>query len=426
MGGACVRCAPKDDKAQKEAELVDQRRLTPQQEQANALAAARRSAIFEENEHRSQSEMEPAKDESGRSRWELGGGKEIEEALEHTPLVDLEYIVLLARNGGVMPRQQEVPPAAFVTRRNLWRVRQWQARHLKLSLGVLVLSYPWLDWFHPDREGAQLRRLLPVFEAMLAEAKCDSPHCTVGVMIDFMCVLQKPYGSPEEKQMQKRSLDAINLWYFHALTHVLLVTTPPPLGAVYGNTRLHAVRGWCYFEKMASMVATKPWLLLDFSKYVDATDFGRLLGQNQGDARVFDGVAPDSCCGQMSAGRNAPQSPDCFGESMRARVRAGELSFTSAADEEHVIEQYRKGFVETLQKLADCESTQHRIFGFDGLGWSNADVDELLQVLLAAVKLCCFPHGPIGLVMQDNPLVTEEKFAELRRSLAGKFNVITD
>ena len=65
----------------------------------------------------------------------------------------------------------------------IWsRRRQWRSRskaRQKASLGVLVLSYPWLDWFHPDRLGAQLRRLLPFLKAMLAEAKCDSPHCTV-------------------------------------------------------------------------------------------------------------------------------------------------------------------------------------------------------------------------------------------------------
>ena len=52
-----------------------------------------------------------------------------------------------------------------------------------------------MDWYHPDRLGAQLRTLLPFMQAMLDEAKRDSPHCTVGVMIDFLCLPQKPFSS---------------------------------------------------------------------------------------------------------------------------------------------------------------------------------------------------------------------------------------
>ena len=87
-----------------------------------------------------------------------------------------------------------MPPAAFITTQNVWRLKLWNKARPKYALGVLVLSYPWLDWFHPDRLGAQLRRLLPFLKAMLAEAKRDSPHCTVGVMIDFLCLPQKPFA----------------------------------------------------------------------------------------------------------------------------------------------------------------------------------------------------------------------------------------
>ena len=62
----------------------------------------------------------------------------------------------------------------------------------------------------PDRLGAQLRRLLPFLKAMLAEAKRDSPHCTVGVMIDFLCLPQKPFATEEDGARVKVSLKAIN------------------------------------------------------------------------------------------------------------------------------------------------------------------------------------------------------------------------
>ena len=136
---------------------------------------------------------------------------------------------------------------SFITERNVWRLKLWNKSKPKYALGVLVLSYPWLDWFHPDRLGAQLRRLLPFLKAMLAEAKRDSPHCTVGVMIDFLCLPQKPFATEEDGARFGVSLKAINAWYFHKYTTTLLVTNPPPEGADYSNTRLHRDRGWCFF-----------------------------------------------------------------------------------------------------------------------------------------------------------------------------------
>ena len=79
---------------------------------------------------------------------------------------------------------------------------------------MLIWSYPWLDAHHSDRLGAQLRRLLPVLEAMLAEAKRDSPYCTVGVMIDMLCLPQKPFATEAIGQQFTVSLKNINIWYY--------------------------------------------------------------------------------------------------------------------------------------------------------------------------------------------------------------------
>ena len=56
-----------------------------------------------------------------------------------------------------MPRWQELPQEAVIGPHNAWRLRCWGRQ---FSLPVLVLSYPWLDAVHPDREGEQLRRAL--------------------------------------------------------------------------------------------------------------------------------------------------------------------------------------------------------------------------------------------------------------------------
>jgi len=324
---------------------------------------------------------------NGKPYWHFQGGAIIDACLEHTPLVDLEFLVLLARLGGRLPcGRQNMPPAALITERNAWRLKHWCKKKVnKNSLGVLVWSYPWLDWFHPDRLGAQLRRLLPFLEAMLAEAKADSPHCTVGVMVDFLCLPQKPFASEEEAVRFKHSLVNINLWYYHQSTYVLLVSTPPPEGATYGNTRLHEARGWCVFEKGASMAVKSGWCLLDFAGYRGAE---RFCGAG--------GIHADAgtCLGEMMAGRGPPISPAVFGASMRARVATGELKFTARADEEFVIGQYEAGFVAAIDRQAAKEG-MGRLLIFRDLGWGEAEAADLLEALKYAAARCSFPQGEV-------------------------------
>ena len=297
--------------------------------------------------------------------------------------------------------RQNVPPAAFITKRNLWRLKLWGKANFKGSLGVLVLSYPWLDWFHPDRLGAQLRRLLPFLKAMLAEAKRDSPHCTVGVMIDFLCLPQKPFATEEDGARFGVSLKAINAWYFHQFTYTLLVTTPPPEGADYSNTRLHRDRGWCFFEQAASMVVKDDNCLLDFGAYEGATEFGDYRAE------------PGTCIGQMKAGRKPPIAPDAFGERMRARVASGELTFTANADMGFVIGQYEAGFVAAINRVAaDPGEVARRLF-FMKLGWGDAEAAELRLALQYAAAKCAFPEGAVRVSVTLGNSISEEALATL-------------
>ena len=375
--------------------LAELRRLTPEQEAAAAKAAQRIKKVAAAAEAAPEEERAAATyfdDEA----WADCGGGAIEPLLEHTPLIDLEYLVALAEGGGVMPcGRQNVPPAAFITQRNLWRVKLWGKRKNKASLGVLVLSYPWLDWFHPDRLGAQLRRLLPFLKAMLAEAKRDSPHCTVGVMIDFLCLPQKPFATEEDGARFGVSLKAINGWYFHPCTYTLLVTNPPPEGADYSNTRLHRDRGWCFFEQAASMVVKVGWCLLDFGAYEGATEFGDAYAE------------PGTCLGQMKAGRKPPIAPDAFGERMRARVASGELTFTANADMGFVIGQYEAGFVAAINRVAAEPDQYARSLFFTNLGWGDAEAAELRLALQYAAAKCAFPEGAVKVDVYGNPISVE-------------------
>ena len=382
-----------------EAELAELRRLTPEQEAAAAKAAQRIEEVAAAAEAAPEEERAAATFR-GKEAWADDGGGAIEPLLDHTPLIDLEYLVVLAEGGGVMPcGRQNVPPAAFITKRNLWRLKLWGKAKLKNSLGVLVLSYPWLDWFHPDRLGAQLRRLLPFLKAMLASAKRDSPHCTVGVMVDFLCLPQKPFATEEDGARFGVSLKAINAWYFHQCTTTLLVTNPPPEGADYSNTRLHRDRGWCFFEQAASMVVKQGYCLLDFGAYEGATEFGD----------AFSG--PDTCLGQMKAGRKPPIAPDAFGERMRARVGSGELTFTANADMGFVIGQYEAGFVAAINRVAAGKALRSLVFF--NLGWGDAEAAELRLALQYAAAKCAFPEGALGVNVTDGNPISEEAKASL-------------
>ena len=304
-----------------DAELAKLRRRKPEQEAAAAKAAQRIGEVAAAAEAAPEEERAAAADEDG-AWWDQLGGGAIESLVDHTPLLDLEYLMVLAEGGGVMPcGRQNVPHVALITARNLWRLKLWGKAKPKGTLGVLVLPYLWLNWLHLDRLGAQLRRLLPFLKAMLAEAKRDSPHCTVGVMIDFLCLPQKKPFATEDLGASDGarflvSRKAINGWYFHQSTYTLLMTDSPPEGAAYSNTRLHRDRGWCFFEQAASMVVKDRNCLLDFGAYKGATKFGQYGEQ-------------ETCLGQMKAGRAAPIAPNVFGERMRARVASGELQFTS-------------------------------------------------------------------------------------------------
>ena len=99
--------------------------------------------------------------------WKKAGGPALEAMLDDADLVDVGYIVRLIEAGGIVPRWQDLPDCAKITRANVWRMQTtlyWGERLLPL----IVLSYPWLDRAHPDRQGEQLRRLLPLFKVSVA------------------------------------------------------------------------------------------------------------------------------------------------------------------------------------------------------------------------------------------------------------------
>ena len=119
---------------------------------------------------------------------------------------------------------------------------------------------------------------------------------------------------------------------------MLLVTTAPPDADQY-ERRLHSSRGWCLMEKNAAMAVKAGHCLLDFSGYKGAADFGDINAK------------PDTCLGQMKAGREPPRSPPVFGEFMRTGVASDEVQFTVKEDAGLVSRLYQEGFVKTVTPL---------------------------------------------------------------------------
>ena len=75
-----------------EAELTELRRLTPKQQAAAAKAAQRIEEVAAAAEAAPKKERAAPALSDGRELWAVYGGGTIESLLDHTPLIDLEYM----------------------------------------------------------------------------------------------------------------------------------------------------------------------------------------------------------------------------------------------------------------------------------------------------------------------------------------------
>ena len=385
---------------------------TPTQAAAARAAAAQQEKLAKALASVPASEREPSRLSVDTSVWEVYGGLAIDALLEHTPCVDIAYLINLGDRGGIVPRLQDMPQAALITPAEAWRLRQWPFID---SLAVLVLSYPWLDPVHPDRNGTQLQSWLPVFKLMLRAARQRSPHGTVGVVLDYICLPQKPFADEAEKERFDTSLRAINEWYFHPYTIVLLVTTLPAGDenlAQYANTRLHEERGWCNFELNACLTIKNDQCLWDMRQLTRGiTSYG-----------VHGAPAPHgSLVATLKAGRAPPLSPDAFAAQLLAGVGDGSLKFTSNADVEVVTEQYRRGFSVAWDTFRARTLSAQPVW-LEHLGWGDADALVLLDTLSHAAHACDFPDGPIIIYCLDGNDFSDGLRASIAAANAGKFH----
>ena len=375
-------------------------KATMEQEKVAAAAAAHLAKSDSQLAKAKQKERKVAA--RRQEHWHGLGGAVIESLLDHTALVDIAFLVSLARHGGVLPRRQELPPAARITSEGVWRLQCWERG---FSLPVLVLSYPWNDAFHPDRLGETLRELLPVFEAMLDEARRWHPLGTVGVMVDYSSLPQEPRTEAEQQQFE-RGLGEMHRWYVHPATHVLVVATPLPTGASYGNTRPYLARGWCYLEMRMAALVKRRNLLWDLRNLAEAVDEGggseyRTLKEG------------------MNAGRLPPMSPDRVAAEMRRSVADGTLAFSHAADEAVVLGMYRRGFEEAFRAADKADGEIY----YNKLEWGDAEAELLAEAFEYMQAHDCIPAAKMLLGQNDFSEQGKDKLhaAMLRAGMAPAF-----
>lgn len=185
--------------------------------------------------------------------WLEHGGEEVAQMLTYVDLVDARYLLQLHDHGGNLPCWGVLPELARITRMNMWRLHGWTARG---SLGVLVISYPWLDYDHPDKNGEILARIAPVLRCMLP--LCGGDQYTVGVLIDYAS-LPQPTRTHAELTRFKLGLRALTMWFAHPHVPVLLVHGSLPNGQAFGheykNSRKVEERGWLEFERRLTYLA---------------------------------------------------------------------------------------------------------------------------------------------------------------------------
>ena len=72
------------------------------------------------------------------SKWDKNGCSALKAALKNTVLPDAAYLAQLADEGGILPRNQDLPPASRVT---LADMEKWDLDGA--TVGALIISSPW-------------------------------------------------------------------------------------------------------------------------------------------------------------------------------------------------------------------------------------------------------------------------------------------
>ena len=314
-------------------------------------------------------------EKQARSKWDEIGASGLKKALLDVVMIDAGWLADLADRGDRLPRCQDVPAEARVS---LAEMEAWGDEY---TVGVLVISYPWLDRNHPDAHGEQLRKIAFVLKAFAAKA-LQYTGCRVGVFWDYCSLPQKNLDGVDDRTEEEKARfgrvlkGGINSLYGHQKTHVLLVTTPLPTGHPYCNTQPYDGRGWCFAESVMSAIVKDDSALIDLGKLTgDEADVGTLVRKGKSE-------------------RRPPIAPDAFHQMLRSGVGDESIKFTNKGDVDVVAGIYKRAFLD--------EMTAATALYYADLDWGNAHMATLAAALtyahasgsLAQLKVGSHPANP--------------------------------
>lgn len=369
--------------------------------------------------------------------WRNHGGEAVETLLESVDLVDARFLVSLNEQGGTLPCWSTLPDAAKIGQSSVWRLWGWTQ---KASLPVLVLSCPWLDGDHPDREGEMLALLVPLLRVMLSV--CGGEHYTVGVLWDYAS-LPQPIRSPAEHARFVEGLRTLTTWYTHPYTHVLLMTQPlpevAPSGEPYSNVaRPYGARGWCDLERRMACLSTVSHCLWDLSLFEPESLSGSAAPSESGSTTTTGAPAMTADLQAMVAirtfgtmraqlmlrSREPPLPPTLFAHTMRKKVDCGLMSFLEPTDMLAVLEMYEAGFVSFFENFRKFDPSG-TFNSLQGLEWGPAEAKVLATALAYASEKCKLrKSGTVRLRFEGNAF--DEKGEKAIRTAIQFSKVIAD
>ena len=315
---------------------------------------------------------------SAEALWEEFGGREVEDVLRSgaVALVDAQYLVDLAKNGGVLtPRQhlEMTAPGAFLTLEELKAATNDEARFLR----IVCVSHCWLQPDHPDPRSHNLHALARALRLLIED---EGTHERIayggkwGVFLDFCSLHQRcrgPDGQPldrthtedygrdeTETTLFRAGLAHLSLLYSHPKIPVLMLSALPP-GYPEGytvpegaNVHAYAGRGWCFCEFSWAMLVKPTAITWD-------------LGASGGGETDF-GALQHAC----APGRKPPLLPDAFAAQLEAKA------FTNGKEDRPlVVSLYREGFEHRLYSAVRLYWRQ--------VGWGRAEAQVAADVLAA-------------------------------------------
>ena len=123
--------------------------------------------------------------------------------------------------------------------------------------------------------------------------------------------------------MPRQALLAINLWYGHPLTSVLLVDTPLPEGE-WTNLQPYGGRGWCRMEQRASAMVKNAACLISLSA-LTGEEKDRYEVQEKGKGARLPPMSPAAFAAMLEEGlasaraaRSSSPTPATSGSSARS------------------------------------------------------------------------------------------------------------